>query len=188
MGKLINLIRRPFSEQRLLLKAVFLLWAVKWGVRFFPFRLVYRVIENRGKDHEKPLLPLDQILTALETAGRHVPGATCLVRALAGRLLLSQYGHRTEIHLGISKEIEKMQMVAHAWLEHQGKVLIGGDIAGYQAFPIIKTLTKEEKIMEENKTVQTKEKKDYEQPEIVDHGSIEKITEQPVLNPGEARC
>jgi len=39
--------------------------------------------------------------------------------------------------------------------------------------------------MEENKTVQAEEKKTYEQPEIVDHGSIEKITEQPVLNPGE---
>ena len=39
--------------------------------------------------------------------------------------------------------------------------------------------------MEENKTVQPKEKKDYEQPDLVDHGSIEKITEQPVLNPGK---
>jgi hypothetical protein len=138
MGKLINFIRRPFYEQRLLLKAAFLLWAVKWGVQLFPFRLVYRVIENRGKDHEKPLLPMDQVLTALETAGRQVHGATCLVRALAGRWLLSQYGHRTEIHLGVSKPIEKMQMVAHAWLEHQGKVLIGGDTAAYQPFPILK--------------------------------------------------
>jgi hypothetical protein len=40
--------------------------------------------------------------------------------------------------------------------------------------------------MEENKTVQAEEKKTYEQPEIVDHGSIEKITEQPLLNPGKA--
>jgi hypothetical protein len=39
--------------------------------------------------------------------------------------------------------------------------------------------------MKEEKSVQVKEKKDYEQPDLVDHGSIEKITEQPVLNPGK---
>jgi hypothetical protein len=138
MGKFFKLIKRPFPEQWLLIKAVGLLWSVKWGLRLFPFRLIYRAAGKQGTDFEKPSLPMDQVLTALETAGRQVPGSTCLVRALAGRLLLSQYGHRTEIHLGISKELEKMQMVAHAWLEHQGKVLIGGDIAGYQAFPTIK--------------------------------------------------
>jgi len=138
MGKFLRLIKRPFPEKWLLIKAVVLLWGVKWGLRLFPFRLVYRVTGKQGTDFDRTLLPMDQVLTALETAGRQVHGATCLVRALAGRWLLSQYGHRTEIHLGVSKPIEKMQMVAHAWLEHQGKVLIGGDTAGYQPFPILK--------------------------------------------------
>lgn len=75
-----------------------------------------------------------RIAWAIGAGSRYVPRATCLVRALAGRRLLAAHGHRAHLRIGVAKSTE---LQAHAWLEYEGRVLIGGgDLDRYTVLPI----------------------------------------------------
>jgi Transglutaminase-like superfamily len=65
-----------------------------------------------------------------------VPRATCLTKALAGQVLLTHYGHSTVVHVGVTKEKGAGTFQAHAWLESDGKVLIGASEVAYVALAI----------------------------------------------------
>lgn len=67
--------------------------------------------------------PADRIIWAVRTAARRVPGATCLCSALALQRLLSSEGHRSQVHIGVARDITGF--IAHAWLVHDGAVVIG---------------------------------------------------------------
>jgi hypothetical protein len=62
---------------------------------------------------------------------RGVPGATCLTQALATRVLLAWHGQAgAVIRFGVRHD--GGALVAHAWVEHEGRVVIGGpDVGAY---------------------------------------------------------
>jgi transglutaminase superfamily protein len=70
------------------------------------------------------------IAWAVTVAARYIPGSKCLVQALAGRKLLANYGFSSAIHIGVAKD-SKNWLNAHAWVEAEGKTVIGGDTAAY---------------------------------------------------------
>jgi hypothetical protein len=65
--------------------------------------------------------------------------SNCLVRAVAAKRLLSFYGYAAELRIGVSKrEAGKSAIEAHAWVEKDGKILIGEDEAGsWTALPTV---------------------------------------------------
>jgi Transglutaminase-like superfamily len=65
----------------------------------------------------------DRLTWAVEVVSRRMPGATCLCRALALQRLLAKNGHGSELRIGVEKNSDRLS--AHAWLVHNGKVLIG---------------------------------------------------------------
>ncbi len=68
------------------------------------------------------------IAGAIERAGRRVPRATCLVRALAAHWMLRSRGIASELVLGVPLAPGSFREApAHAWLEVDGKVVLGGD-------------------------------------------------------------
>jgi hypothetical protein len=70
-------------------------------------------------------------------AGRLVPGTTCLVRALAAQALLARRGHASQLRLGVARGSGRA-FEAHAWLEQDGRVLVGGPLDGrYVPFPAL---------------------------------------------------
>jgi hypothetical protein len=69
-------------------------------------------------------------LRAAEIAARVVPGTRCLVKALTAQALLARAGVATEVFAGVRRRNDRM-LEAHAWLERDGEVLIGGDPSGY---------------------------------------------------------
>jgi hypothetical protein len=76
------------------------------------------------------------VALAVERAGRQIPGARCLARALAGSVLLARHGHSTDLRIGVRRPDGEFQ--AHAWLEHGGEVVVGGpESSGFVAFPEI---------------------------------------------------
>lgn len=79
----------------------------------------------------------DRVAWAVATASRYVPGATCLVQALAARALLRRAGQPVTLRLGVAKP-GPAHLEAHAWLEGGGRVLYGrADVAGrYQPLPV----------------------------------------------------
>jgi hypothetical protein len=60
---------------------------------------------------------------AVETTARSIPKATCLTQALAAQVMLERTGEHPEIHLGVATDRGSFE--AHAWLELNGRALVG---------------------------------------------------------------
>jgi hypothetical protein len=69
-------------------------------------------------------VPTDRMRWAVEVAGRYVPGATCLTQALALQIWLGRHGQSAALRLGVARGAGE-RLEAHAWLEHEGRVIIG---------------------------------------------------------------
>ena len=137
MKKVHNFLKRPLPEKRLLIKALLYLLGVKSGLRLLPFRTMLTLIKRVPIKPGPTSFALDQLLGAMDTAGRNVPRATCLVRAIAGKAFLARYGHQTDLRIGVLKDESEKRVKAHAWLESQGLVLLGGPVGPYTAFPTL---------------------------------------------------
>jgi hypothetical protein len=135
MKKVLNFLRRPLPEKGLLLKALLFVWGVTCGLRILPFRTMLNLIKWAPNKRGPVSFPLNQLLEVMDTAGRHVPRATCLVRAIAGQAFLARYGHQTDLRIGVLRDRSEKRVKAHAWLESQGLVLLGGTVGHYTAFP-----------------------------------------------------
>ncbi len=66
---------------------------------------------------------VEQIVWACRAAAQRMPFATCLSSALALQHLLARSGHASELHIGVADDAREFQ--AHAWLEREGRILIG---------------------------------------------------------------
>ena len=57
-------------------------------------------------------------------------GRRCLMQALTVNRALRKNGIQSDFKIGTGKEND--QLMAHAWIEIEGKVLIGGAVSGYK--------------------------------------------------------
>jgi Transglutaminase-like superfamily len=72
-----------------------------------------------------PNAPVEHIAWAVKAAGESVPGfGNCLVRAVALEALLKVAHHACELRIGVAKTASG-EFLAHAWIEKEGKVLVG---------------------------------------------------------------
>ncbi len=111
------------------------------GLRLFSFRRMQQWIgskpaQDTGRTQRsaptRKYSP-EELAGALLSGSRFVPGSTCLVQALAGQWLLQGEGYAPQLRIGVSKA-EGFQ--AHAWLELEGKVLIGdSEVERFTPFP-----------------------------------------------------
>ena len=67
----------------------------------------------------------EELVWSVAVVSRYIPKATCLAQALTTQLLLQQAGYKACLHIGIA-DGERGRFEAHAWVESQGRVLIGG--------------------------------------------------------------
>ena len=110
-------------ERRLVVKAWFTLIAVRTLLWVAPYRwLEARLIKPPAATAAN--VPPADIALAVTRASRLVPFATCLTQALAGGFLIRRAGRNAIIHFGVAKGDAGFK--AHAWLESDGGILIGG--------------------------------------------------------------
>lgn len=147
MKKVHNFLKRPLPEKRLLIKALLYVWGVKCGLRFLPFRTMLTLIKRVPIKPGPTLFPLNQLLGAMDIAGRNMPRTTCLVRAMAGQAFLARYRHETDLRIGVLKDQFEKRVKAHAWLESQGLVLLGGAVGHYTVFPTLGDLEFRKKVI-----------------------------------------
>lgn len=86
-------------------------------------KLLYRSRSILGGNNKE--FPEDRLVWSVGVVSRFIPKATCLAQAITTQFLLQQAGHQARLHIGVT-EAEKGGLKAHAWVESQGKVLIGG--------------------------------------------------------------
>jgi len=77
-----------------------------------------------------------RLVGTVQAIGRWVPKATCLTRALAAQALLARHGIGSRLHIGVARD-KRGVLAAHAWLERDGVVILGGDelSSGYTVLP-----------------------------------------------------
>jgi hypothetical protein len=113
-------------ERRLVVQA----WFTLMSARILLWVAPYQWIESRFMPppaSEPGLVAPTDIARAVTRASKLVPVATCLTQALAGALLLRRAGNNAVIHFGVAKG--EAGFKAHAWLESNGGILIGGSEA-----------------------------------------------------------
>jgi hypothetical protein len=139
MESLTRFVALPPAERRLVAAAAGLLGAVRVGLWALPFRWVHGATGTLAKPRlREPDGPaVERIVWAVGAADRLVPGTTCLVRALAAQVLLARRGHASQLRLGVAGGGGRA-FEAHAWLEQDGRVLIGGPVeARYVPLPAL---------------------------------------------------
>lgn len=120
-------------EPWLLGQAVLAVAAVRLGLSvlsFGTFRRVFRVQPPRApRGDMRPADSTDEttraVVRAVTRAGRMVPRSTCLVQAVAARTLLTRRQQPAELRIGVARS-DAGRLEAHAWLERDGRVILGG--------------------------------------------------------------
>jgi hypothetical protein len=123
------------ADQALLASSLILVPAIRTGLWVFPVRIVVRIlawlVPRRRAVTMDPSLA-DRVVRAVTRASRVVPGATCLTQALAAQVLLERHGRPTRLHIGVFRDGRQQVVRGHAWVESEGKVVVGGrDLSTY---------------------------------------------------------
>ena len=132
MSKLRRALELSASDWLLLLQAAFWFAVVEFGLRTFQFGVLV--------DFLRPERLLDQIGFSRQSSGAqraaycvelasrlHPLNPTCLKKALVLYALLTRRGYDARLFLGAAKGTGKGREVDyHAWIEHQGQVILGG--------------------------------------------------------------
>lgn len=79
---------------------------------------------RRARAARSPAATPDRLARAVERAAVALPGSKCLPQALAGAVLLRRRGLEAELRLGAATRPEG-GLTAHAWLELEGRVVLG---------------------------------------------------------------
>lgn len=118
---------RSGFEWLLAARAMVTMTTVVVAIRVLPYKTWRRLAIAKGRVRRRnaSIVSAQQLIRAIETASRFVPGGTnCFVRALSTRTLMSRYGLGSTIRLGVARA-PSGELAGHAWLEHQGAVLVG---------------------------------------------------------------
>jgi len=113
----------PADQRRLLMEALIVSASLRAALLVLPFRRA-ESLACRAAGRSESLLDPWQAAWAVSTASRVVPGATCLTRAMATRVMLARHGCPSSLHLGVRKHT-RTGFGAHAWVESRGRVIIG---------------------------------------------------------------
>ena len=109
------------SDRILLFRAMVLLVTIRIGLKLLRFQTLRRWLTRLAQPpvwtNKKKLLSIYKLIWSVTIASSYLPGIKCLARALEG--------YAAQLRLGVTKD-KKGQLLGHAWVESQGKVVIGG--------------------------------------------------------------
>jgi hypothetical protein len=110
------------------IKVYFLLTAIRIGLWLVPFTtlrsFLNKVARRSINSRMRPITP-EKIAWIVQKVSRYVPPATCLTQALTVQVLLAQEGIHSDLEIGVARD-DELGLKAHAWLEIDGTVIIGG--------------------------------------------------------------
>jgi hypothetical protein len=135
--------RNSVSDQRLLLKVLVLVCFVRLGLWLMPLRILREMLEKIARRRSPSTTRQDtrivrRIAACVRRVSRYVPAASCLTQALATEFLLARRGQVSSLLIGVTKT-EEGEFKAHAWLEADGKIIIGG-VKGSRNYTVLHPL------------------------------------------------
>ena len=130
-------LRLPARDRAVLTRTVLTLGAARLVTWLLPFAVGRRLLVGKQRS-TTPTLTRDQVRWAMAHAQRVVPHATCLPQALAAEALLTRGGLPAELNIGVMKTGGKL--AAHAWVESDGRIVVGdlgNELAAYKRLPTL---------------------------------------------------
>lgn len=133
-----NLRRLPLADIWLLIRLGGLLILIRLGLWLLPFprlrQLLYRLGQPQPAQPTTPMAELARLAWATSKMGRFIlADKPCLTQALAVQLLFARRGQPAELRIGVRKQANGRStpstpspLEAHAWVEIDGQVVIGG--------------------------------------------------------------
>lgn len=129
--------RRTPAERRVLASAAVLVPTLRAALWLLPFPTVLRVVDRLSRLDGPPRTAPgpDEIARAVRSVGKRVlRRKPCLTQALAGLAMLRRAGYPARLHIGVANGGFRPR--AHAWLELDGSVLLGGASAPDRYVPL----------------------------------------------------
>ena len=139
MRQLYRFLTLSTAERRLLVRAVVVLAFVRLSLGLVPFPTLRRLVVGRlDRGRTAPSGDrgaVDQVVWAVTAASQHAPGwtTTCLSRALTVQAMLAHRGYQSRLHVGVMRDA-RGKLEGHAWVEGEGRILIGGTAADIVRF------------------------------------------------------
>lgn len=140
MGRARRFLRLSADERRLVLGAALLMTAIRLGLGLVSLRALRRLLA-RWAPGAAPSRRLggsapDDLARAVTRASAAVPGASCLVQALALEALLERRGCPARLRVGFTRGEGRTLITGHAWVESAGRVFAGGaDVSRHAPMP-----------------------------------------------------
>lgn len=144
MSRLQRFAKLPRAEKTLFIKAFFFVGATRAILWLVPFTILQKGLRGflspKAKTPETDWTQISKIVRSVRFAGKVVPAATCLTQALAALLLIHSSGQNSELKIGVAKD-EKNHFKAHAWLETEGRIIIG-KLPGHNDYIVLSKRTR----------------------------------------------
>jgi hypothetical protein len=141
LRRLRKFLRLPVKERRLLARVLLLLSITRAGLVVVGYgrmrKLFSRFLNPHYQRPNPPFGNVDQVVDAVKIGARFVLGdKPCLNQAMVTQFLLGRRSILTVIRIGVVRN-ERGQLEAHAWVEHEGRILIGetSKLGLYSQFP-----------------------------------------------------
>lgn len=142
MSKLYKFMALSWREKRLYFSAALWLMAVKFGLCLLPFNRLrgWMACVDQTDGEPVDLKEMRAIIQAIERVSQllSIFQINCLPKALVGHRLLCLQGFDIHLKIGVLKN-HGDQLAAHAWLEYQGRVILG-DLCGLERFTAFSSL------------------------------------------------
>ncbi len=138
MTLLTKFLRLPFPEKRGLVESLSLMLIFRAGLHLVPFRTVCRRLKRMERAGGPPFRREGDEITAIT---RSIVRANrllgwrddCLPQALTACLLMKRQGLAANLRIGV-KNGSDGQLRAHAWVEHNGQIVVGGTGPDLQSY------------------------------------------------------
>jgi len=141
MGILRSYWRLPWGQKAAAVRVSLMVLGVRAALQVLPYRTVQRWLAQGARDVSS-LAPevvharRRRIVSLVAATSKHLLGdKPCLTQALVAQRLLRQQGYDTELRIGVTKDGE--ELLAHAWLEREGQVVIGGQSSQGRYVPLV---------------------------------------------------
>jgi hypothetical protein len=139
MKRLFSFVRLNSRDRQLFFNTFILLGLVRLGLWLLNFQKLLQLLAkfNRIARSDQEQIELKKIVWAVNLSSRYMFGdVKCLARALTTQSLMIRHGYSSQLQIGVAKE-KNGQLEAHAWIESQGRVVIGyvGDLSRYAILP-----------------------------------------------------
>ena len=137
-----RLLRLPDRDRLLIAEAAGLIVAARLGMRLLPIERLRALLARTRQEHRPPNARAAEanrrVGWAVRSVASRLPGRnSCLIEALAAEAMLRRRGYECQLRLGVPRAgSANAPFAAHAWIEHNGHVVIGEvqDLHEYAVF------------------------------------------------------